>query len=153
MKLIKIGLILAIVGLFIFACTQNTTTTNTTTTNGKTITTNVSGTTANSNSVETNSNVGKTAPATDELASFKKIYTENCVICHKETGEGGQTDIEGDKFKVPSFKSPGAMKEDDKDFINIINDGEDKMPGFKKQLKPDEIAGLVKYIRKDLQGK
>ena len=150
MKLLKIVLILTTVSLFIFACAQNAT--NTTSTN-KTITQNVNGTTVSYEPAETNSNANKTVPAVDEFASVKKIYTEKCILCHKETGEGGQADIEGDKFKVPAFKSPGAMKADEKDFTDIIANGEEKMPSFKKQLKPEEIAGLVKYIRKEFQGR
>ena len=148
MKFFKIGLILTALMLFIFACTQAPTNTNSTR-----ITQNVNGTTVSYDPAPTNTNANQTAPATDELASFKKIYTEKCVLCHKETGEGGEANIEGDKFKVPNFKSDKVIKADDKDFTDTITNGDEKMPAFGKKLKPEEIAGLVKYIRKDFQGK
>jgi mono/diheme cytochrome c family protein len=147
MKILKIGLIVVALALFIFACTQAPTNTNSTR-----ITQNVNGTTVSYDSAPTNA-TNTNAAANDELASFKKIYTEKCVLCHKETGEGGQVDIEGDKFKVPNFKNDKAIKADDKDFTDIITKGEEKMPAFGKNLKPEEIAGLVKYIRKEFQGK
>ena len=149
MKFLKIGLILIALMLFIFACSQApSTTSSTNSTNSTTITQNSNGTTVSYNAVSTNSTT-----TNDELASFKKIYTEKCVLCHKETGEGGEANIEGDKFKVPNFKGDKAIKADDKDFTNTIVNGDGKMPAFGKKLKPEEIAGLVKYIRKEFQGK
>lgn len=152
MKYLKIGLIFTALTLFIIACTQapagNNSNANRAAPNSNAPSTTSSNTTpANANSATPNS------PGGDELASAKKIFTEKCAQCHKENGEGGPVDIEGDKFKVPSFKSPAAMKADDKDFTDMIANGEDRMPGFKKQLKPEEIAGLIKYIRKEFQGK
>ena len=147
MKFLKIGLILTALMLFILACTQ------TPTNNSTRITQNVNGTTVSYDPAPANTNANQTAPATDELASFKKIYTEKCVLCHKETGEGGEANIEGDKFKVPNFKGDKAIKADDKDFIETITKGDEKMPAFGKKLKPEEIAGLIKYIRKEFQGK
>ncbi|HRH44025.1 MAG TPA: cytochrome c [Pyrinomonadaceae bacterium] len=153
MKYLKLGLVLTCFALFVFACSQNSTTT--TTNNNKTITQNVNGTTvsydpANSNS---NGNANKPAPANDELAAAKKIFSEKCVLCHKENGEGGDVDIEGDKFKVPSFKNEKVAAADDKKYTRVIEEGDDKMPAFKKKLTADEIAGMVKFIRKEFQGK
>jgi mono/diheme cytochrome c family protein len=151
MKILKLGLIFTALTLFIIACTQTPSGNNAG--NAKpapngTVTENKAPTNTNSPS-----NTASSSPAGDELASAKKIYTEKCASCHKENGEGGPVDIEGDKFKVPSYKSPGALKADDKDFTDTIINGDEKMPSFKKQLKPDEVAGLVKYIRKEFQGK
>ena len=150
MKFFKIGLILMALAIFIFACTQAPT--NTSSTNSNRITQNVNGTTVSYDPVPTNS-ANTNSAANDELASFKKIYTEKCVLCHKETGEGGEANIEGDKFKVPNFKGDKAIKADDKDFTDTISKGDEKMPAFGKKLKPEEIEGLVKYIRKGFQGK
>jgi mono/diheme cytochrome c family protein len=35
----------------------------------------------------------------------------------------------------------------------VIEEGDDKMPSFKSKLKPEEIAGLIKFIRTQFQGK
>jgi mono/diheme cytochrome c family protein len=144
MKSLKLGLALTFLGLFIFACSQNPT--NPSATN----------TIANkSNSTNTNSptNTNQATPANDEFAAIKKTFSDKCVQCHRDTGEGGDVDIEGDKFKVPSFKDSKIAALDDKKYTRVIEEGDDKMPGFKKQLTPDQIAGLIKYIRQEFQGK
>lgn len=147
MKFFKLSLILTALGLFAFACGQNATNT----TANKTITQNVNGTTVSYDTVPNNAN--QTAPPADELAGAKKIYSEKCVKCHKETGEGGEANIDGEKFKVPSFKAEKVAARDDKAYTRVIEEGDDEMPAFKKDLKPEEIANLIKLIRKDFQGK
>jgi mono/diheme cytochrome c family protein len=151
MKIFKLGLVLICVVTFFIACSQNTATN----TNTNRITQNVNGTTVSYDTAPTNanSNANQSAPATDEMASIKKIYAEKCVLCHKDNGEGGQVDIEGDKFKVPSFKDEKVKALDDKKYTRVIEEGDDKMPAFKKKLTPEEIAGLIKFIRRDFQGK
>lgn len=149
MKFVKMSLILSAISLFIFACAQN----NTTNDNGR-ITHNSNGTTVSYDAATPASNVNNAVNTpVDELASARKIYSEKCVACHKENGEGGQVTIEGKSFKVPSYKKPGAMSKSDKDFTKYITEGDDDMPSFKNDLKPEEIQNLVKLIRKDFQGK
>ena len=95
-----------------------------------------------------------TATATpDELAAARLNFQKNCQACHGETGEGGQVTIEGKVLKVPSFKAPHALKDSDEDFIEQINKGGDGMPSFKDKLSAQEISDLVKFIRKQFQGK
>lgn len=148
MKIFKLVLVSIGFALFVFACSQNTANTNSTR-----ITSNQNGTIVSYDTASPNTNSAQPVATPDEMAAIKKVYTEKCVLCHKENGEGGQVDIEGDKFNVPSFKDPKVAAFDDKKYTRVIEEGDDKMPGFKKQLKPEEIAGLIKYIRKDFQGK
>ena len=153
MKFFKFGLMAVFLSVFVVACTQSTTTTTTNTaTNSKTITQNVNGTTVQYEAANSNANSAPQA-ATDELAGAKKIYKEKCILCHKETGEGGEVDIEGDKLKVPSFKNEKVAALEDAKYKRVIEEGDDKMPAFKSKLKPEEIDGLIKMIRKDFQGK
>jgi mono/diheme cytochrome c family protein len=141
MKFLKLGLFFTVLTLFVFACTQNQTTN-----------TNV----ANNTAVVVNSNANM-QPATtpDELASARKIYSEKCIKCHKEDGTGGVTDIEGTKIKAPNFTSDKLKKEPDSEFIEMIEKGakEDGMPAFKGKISDEEIKNLVKYIRREFQGK
>jgi mono/diheme cytochrome c family protein len=140
MKTFKIILALSLLTIFILACSQ----TQNTNTNSNTAAV-VNNTTANMNA---------TPSATpDELASARKIYSEICVRCHKETGEGGVVEIEGSKLKVPNLKTEGKMKDPDSEFIEQIEGGGDGMPAFKDKLSEQEIKDLVKLIRKDIQGK
>jgi mono/diheme cytochrome c family protein len=140
MKFLKLVAVLTASIIFAIACGQNPTTTSNTTTTNKN---------APANNVPTNSST----PTTDEFAAPRKIFADKCVQCHKETGEGGQVDIEGDKFKVPNLKDEKVKALDDKKYTRVIEEGDDKMPGFKKQLKPEEIADLIKFIRQEIQGK
>jgi cytochrome c551 len=108
----------------------------------------------------TNTNRPATAPSPttasatpDELAAARLNFQKNCQACHGETGEGGVVTIEGKRLKVPSYKAPHALKDSDEDFIAQINKGGDGMPAFKDKLRPEEITDLVKFIRKQFQGK
>lgn len=145
MKFFKLGLIITALALFAFACGQNAANTNTASVNKN-------ATSATNNAAPSNSNAAAT-PASDELASSKKIFSEKCVKCHKENGEGGETDVDGKKIRVPNFKAEKVAARDDKAYTRVIEEGDDDMPAFKKDLKPEEIAGLIKLIRKDFQGK
>jgi mono/diheme cytochrome c family protein len=142
MKNFKLFLILSAVAIFVAACSQTPSANN------------------NANSVLKNSNSTSNTPANtansqpvDEMAAVRKMYKEKCSTCHKDNGEGGEVSWEGKTFKVPSYKKEGVMKMTDEKMIKVIEDGDDEMPSFKKDLKPEEIANLVKFIRKEFQGK
>lgn len=92
-------------------------------------------------------------PSDDEFAIARKIYKADCAKCHMENGEGGTVDIDGKNIKVPSFKRPSVIKDPDSELIEQITDGGDDMPPFKSKLSAGEITGLVKFIRKEFQGK
>lgn len=141
MKFLKLGFILSALTFFIFACAENKSTPPNAPSNMPAINTTV-----------VNMNAQTDAKA-DEIAATKKIYTEKCVRCHKEDGTGGVTDIEGTKIKAPNFTSDKMKNEDDKEFIEVIENGakEDGMPAFKDKLSDTEIKNLVKFIRSEFQ--
>ena len=89
----------------------------------------------------------------DELAASRANYQKNCEGCHTETGEGGTVKVENKQIKVPSLKSDHAMKRTDEQLTKMITNGEEEMPSFKDKLKPEEIAAMVKFVRKHFQGK
>ena len=88
MKFLKLGLVFTALMIFAMACGQNTTTTSNTAATNKNTPANTAPTT-------------QPTPPADELAAARKIFADKCVQCHKDNGEGGPVDIEGDKFKVP----------------------------------------------------
>ena len=147
MKFLKIGFLTATIALFIFACSadKTATVTNNNSTNAA----------ANSTNNTANSAVNKPVAPTDELASTRKTYSEECAKCHKDTGMGGQVQIDGKNLKVPDFTSDKLKNNyDEADWIDVITNGEgSKMPAFGKKLSETEIKDLVKLIRKDFQGK
>jgi mono/diheme cytochrome c family protein len=144
MKIFKLSLCLAALGLFIFACAGN-----------QPAGTNANTRTAADTNAPANAPTNAATPtaATDELASAKKVYSDKCVRCHKEDGTGGETNIDGTKIKAPNFTSDKLKKEPDAEFIEAIEKGfpDDGMPAFKGKISDDEIKNLVKLIRRDFQ--
>jgi len=70
-----------------------------------------------------------------------------------DNGEGGTHNFDGQPLKVPSFKRASAMKDPDSDWIEQIEEGGEGMPGFKSKLSAEEIKAIVKFMRKEFQGK
>ena len=151
MKFLKFGLIFSAFALFAFACTQNAPT-NTTANNAT-----VNNTAANKTAVANTTPTAAAPAATpaDELAAARDIFKQNCVGCHKEDGSGGEKVLDtGNKIKVPNYKSPGAMNAtDDKLYDYIANGEENEMPAFKDRLTETQMRNLVKFIRREFQGK
>ena len=89
----------------------------------------------------------------DEFASARINYAKDCVNCHGSKGEGGAVTVDNVKLKVPSLTEGHALKHVDEDFVEQIEKGGDGMPKFKDKLSPDEINALVRFIRREIQGK
>ena len=74
-----------------------------------------------------------------------KIYQSKCVACHAADGTGNTPG--GKALKVVAFSDPDVQKQSDADLTAIIAKGKNKMPAYEKSLKPEEIKGLVAYVR------
>jgi mono/diheme cytochrome c family protein len=90
--------------------------------------------------------VGMTAPgwgATSECATARKIYTENCAVCHMANGKG-KTVLATPDFTDPKWQA--AHK--DSELIDSIANGVKltNMPPWKGQIAPAEIDALVKCV-------
>ena len=72
------------------------------------------------------------------------IYKTKCAACHGPDGKG-DTAV-GKKLGVRDFASPEVQKQSDDELAAVINDGKNKMPGYKKSLKPEEVKALVAFI-------
>ncbi|HEY0101629.1 MAG TPA: cytochrome c, partial [Pyrinomonadaceae bacterium] len=109
----------------------------------------------NSNAASTPANVtaNASAPAaSDELASARTTYQAVCARCHRDNGEGGTVEFEeGGALKVPSFKTGHGLTHTEAQFARQIAKGGDGMPAFEKRLTPEQINGLVRYIRQEIQ--
>jgi mono/diheme cytochrome c family protein len=80
------------------------------------------------------------ADSTDAATLFKP----KCSMCHGPDGTGNTT--MGQKLGVKSYKSPEIQKQSDAELKNAITNGKGKMPAY-KSLTPEQVDGLVKYIR------
>ena len=98
---------------------------------------------------------GAASPAkpTDELAAARANYQKHCESCHAEKGEGGLVKVDNKQIKVPSLKSDHVMKQPDDKLLKTITGGEEEMPAFKDKMSAEEINQMVRFIRKEFQGK
>ena len=74
----------------------------------------------------------------------EKTYKTKCVACHAADGSGSEV---GKKLGTHDFHSSEVQSETDADLTQIVAKGKNKMPAYEKSLKPDEINGLVAYVR------
>ena len=136
MKLISLALLCVAIALVAFACTETPTTTNTNT---------------------SRAGASPAAPAAtatpDPLATARANFAKHCEPCHGPTGEGGLVKVENKQIKVPSLKSDHAIKHTDDQIAKMITNGEEAMPAFKDKMSQAEIADMVKFVRKNFQGK
>ena len=79
------------------------------------------------------------AGAQDASALFKS----KCAGCHGADGTGSPT---GKKMGAHDFTSPDVQKMSDAELSDTITNGKNKMPKY-GSLKPEEVKGLVAYIR------
>jgi mono/diheme cytochrome c family protein len=73
------------------------------------------------------------------------LYKSKCAGCHGPDG-AGQT-AAGKAMKVGDFHDADVQKMSDADLTNVVSMGKNKMPGYAKTMKPEEIKGLVAYVR------
>ncbi len=95
-----------------------------------------------------------TATATpDELAVARTNYAKHCAGCHGDEGKGGLVEVEATKLRVPNLTEGHALDHTDEKFVKQITNGGDGMPKFGDKLSPAEINALVRFIRREFQGK
>ena len=91
---------------------------------------------------------GATEPAKIDTA---ELYRNNCARCHGADGRGdtpqGQTYLAPDFTNAEWWRKDSALKTT-RSLTTVISQGKGEMPAFGKKLKPNEISGLVKYVRK-----
>jgi cytochrome c6 len=84
------------------------------------------------------------APRARAQSEAEKTYKTKCVACHAADGSGSEV---GKKLGTHDLHSSQVQSESDADLAQIIAKGKNKMPAYEKSLKPDEIKGLVAYVR------
>ena len=134
MKLLATVLACIALSLVIIACTENASPTNSTPPTAAT------------------SPVTAASPV-DEFAAARANYQKHCEGCHGATGEGGLVKVENKRIKVPSLKADHAIKHTDEQITKMITNGEEEMPAFKDKMSAAEISQMLKFVRKNFQGK
>lgn len=86
-------------------------------------------------------------PVNDE---FSRIYQESCSVCHGDDGKGARWGQESLSAKPRDFTSAAAQADLTRDrMIVSVTNGRPgtPMPGFASQLSPQQIEGIVDYVR------
>ena len=91
----------------------------------------------------------------DELASGKKAFETNCVVCHKADGSGGKVTVEDKSLDVENLRSAKIKSFSDEKIVGYIMKGvpDEGMPAFKDKLSEGEMRDVVLYIRKEFHGR
>jgi mono/diheme cytochrome c family protein len=71
------------------------------------------------------------------------LYKSKCAACHGADGSGSPM---GKKMGAHDFTTADVQKMSDAELTDIITNGKNKMPKY-GTLKPEDIKGLVAYIR------
>lgn len=74
------------------------------------------------------------------------VFKSKCVMCHAEDGSGNSP--AGKALKAKDLRSSETQTKSDSELADVIAKGRNKMPGFDLKLKPDQIQGLVVYVRR-----
>jgi cytochrome c6 len=84
-----------------------------------------------------------TVPLLVRAQDAATLYKSKCAGCHGADGTGSPM---GKKLGVHDFTSADVQKMSDAELTDIITNGKNKMPKY-ASLKPEDIKGLVAYIR------
>lgn len=74
----------------------------------------------------------------------ESVYKAKCAGCHAADGTGSSI---GKKLGAHDFHSTDVQGQSDEQLAEAIAKGKNKMPGYEKSLKPDDIKGMVAYVR------
>jgi cytochrome c6 len=77
-------------------------------------------------------------------AQTDALYKSKCAACHGADGTGSAT---GKKMGAHDFTTADVQGMSDAEISTIIMNGKNKMPKYGASLKPEDIKGLVAYIR------
>jgi cytochrome c553 len=85
----------------------------------------------------------------DSKSYEASLFRQNCAICHGQEADGKEIDGK----MIPSLRYGDAANKTEEEIYLQIKEGKLPMPSFRNQLTEDEIRRMVKFIRRDLQGK
>ena len=136
MKLIALALTCVAIGLVLSACTETATPTST-----------------NSSRAGASPAAASPAASVDEFATARANFQKHCEACHGPDATGGLVKVDNKQIKVPSLKAEHAIKHTDDQITKMITNGEEEMPAFKDKMSAQEIQQMVRFVRKEFQGK
>ena len=85
----------------------------------------------------------------DSKSYEASLFRQHCAICHGAEANGKEIDGK----VIPSLRYGDAATKSEEEIYEQISHGKLPMPSFNKQLSEEEIRKMVKFVRRDLQGK
>lgn len=84
-----------------------------------------------------------------DTAAVKKLFDNKCASCHAKDGKGNTTMAKPLKLDASKLNllTPATLGKTDAELAAVTSEGREKMPAYKGKIKPEDIAGLVTYIR------
>lgn len=89
---------------------------------------------------------GKGASQTD--AASRELFKSRCAVCHGEDGLGRQIG----EMRAQSLKSESALAMTEERMVRWVRRGSGDMPSFAASLTDEQIRGVVRHVKKDIQG-
>jgi cytochrome c6 len=83
-------------------------------------------------------------PLSAHAQSAADTFKSKCAGCHSADGTGS---VMGKKMGAHDFTSADVQKMSDTELTDVISKGKGKMPAYGAKLKPEDVKGLVAYIR------
>ena len=91
----------------------------------------------------------KPGPAVSAEDRTRQTYERSCAVCHGPRGEGKQLGT----MTIPSLREGPPVNKTDAYLFTQIANGGNGMPPFKFTLDDRQMDDLVRFIRKEFQGK
>lgn len=88
--------------------------------------------------------------ATDSAEEARRLYAENCSVCHGDDGRGAKWTLRNMNPPPRNFTLPAAARELDREYMLrtvAFGKANTAMPGFARQLDTVQIATVVDYVR------
>lgn len=88
--------------------------------------------------------------ATDTAEKARRLYAENCSVCHGDDGRGAMWTLRNMSPPPRNFAAPEAREELSRGYmVQTVTYGKANtaMPGFDRQLNAKEIGEVVDYVR------
>ncbi len=88
------------------------------------------------------------AATPESLAAAKKMYGYDCAMCHGASGDGKGDMVESMKLTMKDWRDVAALTGiSDGEMFEIIAKGKGKMTGEGDRLPPNQVWGMVNYVR------
>lgn len=90
-----------------------------------------------------------TTPPVDPLATAKRLYAQDCAMCHGETGNGKSDIATSMKMTLSDWTDPKTLAEkQDNELFDQIRKGKGQMPPEDAgRAKDADVNNLILYLR------